>query len=610
MNQPLAKAGCDTPDPAFSPRRVWALAAVLFLATAAVFWKSAALGFVQWDDDINIYNNPHLRVLDGAQVWWMFTDTSYARRYLPLGWLGWALNQHWFGLAPWSYHVGNILLHATNAVLVFFLVGKLLWLGAGTWWRRQPAGVWVGAALASLLWAVHPLQVESVAWASARIYSQAALFLLVSLLCHVQFLSLPQGARGRWLWFSASVGGFACSLLTYPIALGALALYFILDVVPFARAGQPGQAGWGWLRPALWLEKVPFLAVAFLVLGATVWSRFHSGIYQPPVGVDAFGFGSRWMQALYVWGYYVWKPWVPTGLSPVYPTLIRFEPLDWPFLCSAAGVGGVSLGLWLMRRRWPGALAVWIGYVAVLAPLVGWTEHPHFASDRYSYLAGVAWVFALAGGIWWLYCADAQSQPVPQAEGSNPRSRGWMILPLGSAVALLLGGMTQKQISIWEDSVVLHRHIIEGLEGHPYRHKLWLVLGTIYQDRGEAANAELSFREVLAIAPDNADAHSNLADVLIDKDQFEEARGHYLEAIRIRPGHANARQNLGIALAGRERFDEAAAQFRELLRYNPDNALAHHNLGLTLAKLGQLDEARQHRDEARRLQTQRVTQQH
>src|SRR5580765_8995345 len=173
--------------------------------TLAVFGGVCGHEFVHFDDNVNIYNNPHVQGLTWENIHWMFTNASYARRYMPLGWLSYAVDYQFFGLSPRSYHIGNLLLHLINVALLFFLLKRLLLL-ARVAARQEDEGaapVWC-AAIGALFWAVNPLRVESVAWASARVYGVAFCFTAVWLLAwlRAQEPGTPEPRRLVFYWVS------------------------------------------------------------------------------------------------------------------------------------------------------------------------------------------------------------------------------------------------------------------------------------------------------------------------------------------------------------------------------------------------------------------------
>ena len=159
----------------------WAVAAAVGLVAWFVFHNAIRGSMLQWDDDINLQGNVHLRALTAANIRWMFTDSTYVRRYVPLGWLAFAVDYRFFGPGPRSYHVLNLALHSADSALVFLLVLKLMrMLPECRPWAQGRLAI-LAAAAGALVWAVHPLRVETVSWASGR-YCQAAFFLLLSFL--------------------------------------------------------------------------------------------------------------------------------------------------------------------------------------------------------------------------------------------------------------------------------------------------------------------------------------------------------------------------------------------------------------------------------------------
>ena len=337
---------------AFSHWQTWAALGVCALAVWAVFGGTRHGAFVVWDDDYNLQQNPHLGGLTWENLRWMFTDTAYSRRYFPLTWLGWNVQHDLFGLTPYSAHLGNVLFHLLNTVLVFFVIQSALriWLAREDTARGWPATI--AATLGALVWSLHPLRVEVVAWASGRIYAQTASFLLVSLWCYLQSIEAGPGSplarRFRW----TSVAALALSLLTYPLALSYVAVLFVLDWYLPGRIQPAPVTPWlQRLRPLL-VEKIPFLAVTAVILGLTLWARTNvtAAGWKPPVTLTEFGVGPRLMQACYVWVYYLGKPLLPFNLSPYYTRLIEFSPGDFEFVLSLAVVVLLSVVLFWRRQ--------------------------------------------------------------------------------------------------------------------------------------------------------------------------------------------------------------------------------------------------------------------
>jgi protein O-mannosyl-transferase len=299
---------------------VFALVAVVF----GVFFRTLESGFLRWDDDINVFENPHVQGLTSENLRWMFTDFEQAIRYKPLSWLAWALVHEVFGLNPFGYHLANVLLHCANTVLVFLLIRRLLRCGT----RNAERGIEgaatsdLCAALGALLWAVHPLRVEPVAWVTGLPYGLALLFALVATLLYLRANSPDADTSTRRRDYWLSVGAFALAVLSYPIVLGFVAALVALDFYPLRRLDTMRLADLAGLR-AVMSDKLPFLALSLLLVGGTLYGRFFiTGDWSKPTNLGDFPPEARVMQAFYLWAYYAWKSLVPLDLGPFYTTLL------------------------------------------------------------------------------------------------------------------------------------------------------------------------------------------------------------------------------------------------------------------------------------------------
>lgn len=559
-----------------APRRAaWLGAAAVAAAVVLVFRGVAGNGLLRWDDDINVVNNPHVHALTWANLRWMFTDAQYMRRYLPLGWLRWALEYSAFGPGALSFHLGNLAFHAIDTVLLFFLLLRLLRLGPVP---AGPGAAVAAAALGALAWAIHPLRAETVSWVSTGQYCQAAGFLLLSALAYLRAAEAP---RGGWLLLG-SVAAYAASLLSYPAALGYPGALLVLDYLVLGRA----RSRQGVRR--LWLEKIPFFLVTAAVLAATVASRYQArGIWTPPPTLAEFGAGSRLMQAFYVWAYFLWKPLLPLRLSPVYTALVRFDPWSWPFLASAAAVIGIT-GLLLWRRReWPRTLAVWLCHLVLLVPMLGLTEHPHYTNDRYDYVASLPWSAAVAA--------------VLVAFWSVPWRR-WAALAVGAAALLWAGAASAAQVRVWRDSDTLFRYVLARLGPDPYRYDILIRLGRLQLGEGRPAEAEGSFRQALQVHPDSYEARGRLGLALLEEGRAAEAAQYLGAAARLDASAAPERAALIERLLRGGMAADAIDYAQALVRLNPALADAQADLGVALAEVGRTSEALPHLAEAARLQ--------
>jgi tetratricopeptide (TPR) repeat protein len=523
----------------------------LFIFVFGVFSRSLSAGFVEWDDDINIYENKRIANLDKQNLAWMFLNTSQALRYKPLSWFSWALIHAQAGNHPFYYHLLNVFFHAINGALVFLLIKKLLDKS------DKPTG-WLSMAAAifgALLWSMHPLRVEAVAWATGMPYCQSCCFLLISTLSYLK----SGEAQHKWnIYYWISVFAFLVALLTYPIVLGFLPVLLALDFWNFRRI--PDDSSLADRIKKACLEKLPFVFVTFLFLSIALYARIPAeGKWSnvTPLSLGEFGISARAMQAFYIWAYYVWKPLVPLDLSPVYTTLISFRPFELRFLISFLFVTGLTALLLWKWRRWSLILGLWICHLALLVPATGITEHPHFPSDRYCYIASICWSVMAAALI--KRAMERTNTPVLTFVGSG-------------LVVLVLVTISIRQIGIWQNSVKLFTHMIEKLGNDPYRADMYWRLGEVHLKSGNPVEAAQAYGEFLQFHPENVSFRKKLADICFTLNRVEEAKAHYAEAIRHRPNDSNLYNDFAVELAIRKDFSAAATQFQEALQIDPSNA--------------------------------------
>ena len=546
------------------PRDPWFRLGLLACALVPllVFWGTVSADFVQWDDDINIYRNPNLESASLETVTWALTDVDYVRRYMPLGWLSWMVNIAIDGRTPSGFHLGNILLHAANCTLVYLIVHLFLAHGLG---GRNSDRRWVvvTAAFAALFWALHPLRVEPVAWASGRLYEQAAFLLLLSLFAYLKAVRFGSGSIASG-WGVLSVVAYAASLLTYPLGLGWFCVFLLLDLYPLKRLGNGVRDWWKPEVRRVWLEKIPYILAAVAVLGVTLWARVNSsGQWRPPPTLEEFGVFSRIMQAFYILGCYLWKLVWPVNLSPLYTELVTFNPMALKFWGSLILVGGCTLAVWRFRQRATILAVLWLGYLLVLFPMLGWTDHPHYPSDRYSYLSGLFLSVAVALGVYHL--------------GRRPEWQPRLALLL----TLVVGGlavMSQRQASHWQNSETLFHRMLATLGDDPLRYDIYDRLGHYYMNIGEYAASEASFLKELELKPGLPRALFSLGNTKALQGELDAAIARYEEVRTVAPDFPRIHLNLGFACAELGRFEQAATHLEAAVAADPDDAMARDKL--------------------------------
>ena len=548
----------------------WADAIVpvlIALATLIVFSGALHNGFVNWDDDKNFLTNPYWRGLGWAQLRWVFDFKTSVGHYQPLNRLAVCLGYVLWGMNPAGYHLFNLVLHALNAVLFYFISLRLLRLGFHDLNKTDDAAFSLASAFAALLFAIHPLRVEAVAWVSDA-DALCGVFYLAAILFYLRRSLVAAGLC------------YLLALSAKPMCLTMPVVLLILDVYPLRRLPAAPQQ---WLEPRnrpVWLEKIPFLALVFVASALDLASKHQLGL------MPSHSVVFRIEQSFFGLAFYLAKTLAPVRLVPLYE--IPADPnISLPTVVLSVGVVlALSVALIRWRRHWPAGLASWAYYIATLVPLLGIISFgPQLVADRYSYLACLPWPILAASGFSWAW------------QRANTWSRTSLCLGAGLALAGL-SGLTWRQVRLWHDSETLWEYTIGVRPQTSLAHN---NLGATLAGQGNLEEAVTHYREALRIKPDYAEAHSNWAAALAGQGRVEEATAHYREALWLKPNFPEAHSNWGVVLAGQGRVEEAIAHYREALRLKPDYAEAHNNWGIVLAGQGRVEEAIAHYREALQL---------
>jgi len=556
--EPLARA--------LPERWGWLVPVLTALVTFAAFLPTLNNQFVDWDDHHNLLDNPHYRGLGWTQIRWMWT-TFHMGHWLPLTWMSFGLDYLVWGLEPLGYHLTNLVLHATSAAVFYLVARRILSLAVPDPDDRGQAGLALSAGFAALLFALHPLRAESVAWATERRDVLLGLFYLLTILAYLR--ACERGERGRG-WYWGAVGLFACALLSKSMAVSLPAVLLILDVYPLRRLG--GRMGW-WSEPArrVYLEKIPFVllgggasAIAFVAL-------FQIHNTESLADLTVLG---RLAISAYGLCFYLWKMILPLTLSPLYE-LGTVNPRATPFLLSYGGVVALTALAVACHRRVPGLSAAGLAYVAILLPVLGiFHNGPQIAADRYTYLAGLGWAILAGASLL-----------------SGWRRRPFLSTGLAACVLVGLGVLTWNQVQVWRDSERLWTQALTVDPKSSIAHYNW---GVVLAQQGKLADAVSHYQRALEIRPDFAEPLNNWGDALARQGRLAEASEHFQRALRIRPDFAEAHYNWGAALAQQGKLAEAVEHYRQALRIKPDYVGAYDNLGVALLQQGKLAEAMEH----------------
>jgi tetratricopeptide (TPR) repeat protein len=602
----------------------WRLHSWVSLGVAATtfigFAPSLDNQFVDWDDLENFATNTHYRGIGWAQLKWMWT-TLLLGHYVPITWMTLGADYLIWGMNPAGYHFTNVLLHSANAAVFYLAAQRLLRLTMVGATAAHPLASRLSAVLAALIFALHPLRVESVAWITERRDVLSGLFYLFAVWAYLRDAETTSAdhPNGRpWYWIS--LGCFLLALLSKAIAITLPMLLIVLDVYPLRRLGRSAGGWFGGPARRWWAEKVPFVVASAIVTPITlVAARNAANLFS----VAHVGIGERVAISLYGLIFYLWKTIAPLDLSPFYPLRRPIETLSTPYLVSGGLVALITGLTVLLRRRWPAVGAVWLVYAITLLPVSGLLQNgPQISADRYSYLPSLS-LAVLAGatvfGAWHAW-----------TRRWSGRAAGLCLTGAGAVLVTTLTLLTWKQIGVWHDSERLWTHaaaLAPSSVGHAHlgnvrrQQARWVEANEHYRQasvmrpdapdiqvqwgaalaqQGRIGEAIDRFREALRLQPESGVAHFNWGNALLAAGETEEAIAHFREAVRLEPRGAEAYTNWGRALALQGRRDEAIAKYREALQIKP-LSVPHYNWGNELFVSGDLDGAIAHYRDAVRL---------
>jgi tetratricopeptide (TPR) repeat protein len=547
-----------------APSRVAIVAPALVLAvTLLAFAPALDNGFqVGWDDQLNFLENPGYRGLGWSQLRWMWT-TPHLGHYIPVTWMTLGLDHALWGMNAAGYHLTSLLLHAANALLVYLCALRLFAIA------RPAAGATgraVAAAAAALLFAVHPLRVESVAWATERRDVVSGLFALLAVLAYLRAVHDGQPrATPRPGWYAASLLAFVLALLSKSIVVTLPVVLLVLDVYPLRRLpGPDGLAGAATRRVVA--EKAPYFVLSVVATGVAFWAIVRGARMLAP---GEIGLVERVAISVYSLAFYLWKLLVPLDLSPLYELRLPVDPLAPRIFGAAAFVLALAALAVLLRRRWPALAAAGAVYAITLFPVLGLLQNgPQIAADRYTYLACLGWPLLIGGAL--LALPDRGPRP-------------WIaLLTIVALAAVTLAPLTRAQAGVWRDSVTLWRHAIRLDPANGIATK---NLGLALLASGRTAEAHAHFARLRAGGGTAAQLHA-FALALQRAGDLEGAEEYYRAATLADPRHVASWNNLGVVYAARGRLEPALAAFTRVLTLQPGSRTACANAREAASRLG------------------------
>jgi tetratricopeptide (TPR) repeat protein len=576
---------------------------VLLILILAVFWQVKDYDFVNLDDKMYIHENRHVLsglTIDGVK--WAFTSV-YASNWHPLTWLSHMLDVDLFGANARRMHLVNVFFHIAATLLLFLILDRM----TGALWK---------SGFVAVLFALHPLHVESVAWIAERKDVLSAFFWMLTLGAYMLYVEKPRLTR-----YMAAFFFFALGLMAKPMLVTLPFVLLLLDVWPLKRlqAGEsvrscgvepvekmtkkeksrkkrkakehdvkphPAVAKigdtslkWFQLLPLV-REKIPFFVLSAASSMITIYAQQQGGAM---VSMERIPLLTRLANAMMSYIFYIGKAIWPWNLSVFYP-----YPAAWP-LWQAGGAFLLLACITVLAvycvKRYPFLTVGWFWYLGTLVPVIGVLQVGMQAlADRYTYIPLIG-----------LFVMAAWGAP----ELLKQWRHGKAVLTAAAALVIaVVAVVAWMQAGHWRDSVSLFSHALAVTKNNHLAHN---NLGVALNAAGEKENAAFHYSEAIRINPRYSSYHYNYANYLAAQGRTDEAIMHYTEAVRLAPDYFNAHNNLGLARAARREFKEAAMHFWEALRIRPGEAGVHYNLAVALANLGDRQEAERRLREAVRI---------
>ena len=560
---------------------------VIFLIVASFISFGRIIGndFITFDDDEYIAENNYIKSgINTESIKWALTS-SHASNWHPLTWISHMLDWQLFGANAAGHHLVNLLLHIGSAILLFLFFNK------------TTGSVWISAFVAALF-ALHPLRVESVAWAAERKDVLSMFFGIATLYVYALYVEDHKLSK-----YFLCLALFALGLLAKPMLVTMPFVLLLIDYWPLGRwqkvlqpelltfnneielvkkrfkqskansikeqkISMPLRNRAKVIRSLLW-EKVPFVFLAVISSIVTIWAQSNGGLIA---SLEQLPLLNRMLNAIVSYVVYVIKIFWPVNLAVFYP-YEQFFPL-WQVFGAASIILAISIAVIYFIKKAPFLFVGWFWYLGALVPVIGLMQVGlQSMADRYTYFPSIGIAIILAYGIAYLL----------------PEGKLYKIIIMAAAIILAaLTFLTWQQCGYWKNSVVLYDHVLKVTKNNYLAHS---NLGIVLAAQGRKEEAITQYLAAIKINPNYADAYYNLANLLIKQGKIEDAIDNYRQAVKINPDHFEAHCNLADAFLKQHKIDKAIEHFREAARITPPSFAAFNNLGVNLERQLKHDEA-------------------
>lgn len=561
QQQGVARTAEQTPGRKTLPLWFGIVAAGFFVAavTLVIYFPALANNFVNLDDPEYVSERTEIRSVNLEFVRWMFG--FHFSNWHPLTWFSHALDYAIWGLNPWGHHLSNVAFHSMNVFLLSVLAYMIVnYRGQGVEKRAL-----ITAAVTALVFGIHPVHVESVAWVSERKDVLSTFFVLLTLISYVRYVvAREEPGRSGALLYGMSLIFFILALMSKPMAVTVPVMLVLLDIYPFGRfEGRFGTP----LRLKVLMEKVPFFVLSLMTGVLTIIAQYRGGAMKP---FEHFPLFERCVIAVRGISFYLEKMVFPAGLSPYYPYPTEGISFANPpyFIRGGAVVLATLLSIWAWRRGKRVFAMTWAYYIVTLLPVLGIIQvGGQAAADRYTYIPSIGPFFlfglGIATGLEWL-----------QGKGySSTRNKTIILLPL-VAVLGLLGAMTVKQTGTWKDFLSLWDSVIERFPNHA---DAYLNRAKIYSKMGKYEEALRDLDRTSQLDHKKKEAFFQRGYVHAVLGKHSEAIMDFDRAIELDPKYAEAYNNRGLSSLDMGDYPSALKNFSRVTELDPTYAVAYNN---------------------------------
>ena len=538
------------------------LSLILVAVTLVVYWPVQTFDFVNFDDPIYITRNPaiHNGVTWDGILWSL--STFYAANWHPLTWLSHMVDVSIYQFRAGGHHWTNLQIHLLNTLLLFFVL-------------RRMTGASKCSALVAMLFAIHPLHVESVAWISERKDVLSGFFWILTMGCYAYYVECPTVFR-----YSLVILFLAFGLMSKPMVVTLPIVLLLIDVWPLRRHGNPitvfdpfflrARSFKGKWFICLAVEKLPMM---LLILASCVLTLIAQEKAGAVVSIESIELGDRVANAIASYGAYIQKMLWPNNLAISYP--FREDLLSWKTGLILVALAGISVGAIIRADSSPFLLVGWLWFLGTLVPVIGIVQvGSQSMADRYTYIP----LIGLFIGIAWAGRALTDLYP-------RVKSIAFLaILILG----VILAALSRTQVETWRNSVTLYEHVLRVVPDNPIAMN---NLGVVYLDAGVNDKAASLFRRAINLAPQYQDPWINLGVVALRNEDLVEARRCMIEAYKINPQNVSLRLSMGVLLFKKKDLGAAEREFHQVLAIDTHHETANHRLGILLFIQGRLDES-------------------